>query len=566
MARPIDFRLTILSGELNGHQYYPERDTVTIGRNAANDVCLPLDPRVSRWHAQLSFTPEGVLLEDRNSGNGTWVGSTRIYTPVLLPPGTQFRVGRTWLQLDYIATHADAEDDASQRIVWLEDEEYEEALSAPPPPPPSAMPAAAPPAAGVDAEELRRRLHAFEVISFALGSTLDMDTVLHALVDTVMQVMKAERGFLLLVDEENGEPVPKVVRQQQADHEDEPMQISRNIVDRALKQRVPVQTTDAMHDQRFQHTESVVGFRIRSAVCVPICRGERVLGALYLETPSASRLYTRPDLDLLTGLANQAAVAIENARLFTDLRLAYDDLRAAQAQIVRSEKLSTIGALSASIAHDMGNVVTPLVPLVRLLLRSCDPDPELAETTERQIHRLSAMITRLRSFSRPSSIEKGPVDLHTVLDETIRLLRTEANHRSVELRPEYGESVPAVLGDQQELDRVFLNLILNAIQAVPESHGCVTVRTAVDDGEVAVSVIDNGPGIPEEVLPHLFEPLFTTKEGGTGLGLFSCRRIVEDEHDGTIEIDTHPDTGTTVTVRLAAANTTTPEMSRGPDA
>jgi signal transduction histidine kinase len=84
----------------------------------------------------------------------------------------------------------------------------------------------------------------------------------------------------------------------------------------------------------------------------------------------------------------------------------------------------------------------------------------------------------------------------------------------------------------------------------------VTVRTEADEGEVSVSVIDNGPGIPDDVLPHLFEPLFTTKEGGTGLGLFSCKRIVEDEHNGSIEVDTRPEGGTTVTVRLAQAEPT----------
>jgi two-component system NtrC family sensor kinase len=476
---------------------------------------------------------------------------------MILSPGAQVRVGRTWLQLDLMAPEPASEVDVSGQIVWVEEDgDYietaeEPAESAVYPVEPGRPSAAAP----VDAEELRRRLHAFEVVSVALGSTLDMETVLYALLDTVMQVMRADRGFLLLVDEETGEPIPRVVRQQTA-QEDGPMQISRHIVDRALERRVAVQTSDALHDRRFREMDSVVGFQIRSAACVPILRGERVLGAVYLDTTSAAKVFSKADLEMLTSLANQAAIALENARLYTDLREAYDNLRAAQEQILRTEKLSTIGALSASIAHDMGNVVTPLMALVRLLLRTCEPDTELAETTERQMHRLSAMITRLRSFSRPSSIERGPVDINEVLEETTKLLQTEANHRGAELIREYADSLPPALGDAQELDRVFLNIILNAIQAVPEGEGRVTVRTEADEGEVSVSVIDNGPGIPDDVLPHLFEPLFTTKEGGTGLGLFSCKRIVEDEHNGSIEVDTRPEGGTTVTVRLAQAEPT----------
>jgi signal transduction histidine kinase len=568
MTEPGEYTLTIVSGELAGQVFALGPEAMTVGRNAANHVCLPLDPRISRWHAQLTVTPEGVLLEDRNSGNGTWVGSTRIYTPVVLPPGGQFRVGRTWLQLDRLQPEPLLDEALSRQIVWLDEDEglgetEEEPVESVVYPIETDRPAAAMQA---DGEELRRRLHAFEVVSVALGSTLDLETVLYTLLDTVMQVMKAERGFLLLVDEETGQPVPRVVRQQTAD-EGQPMQISRHIVDRAIQQRVAIQTSDAMQDQRFQDVDSVVGFRIRSAVCVPICRGEKVLGALYLDTTSASNVFAKADLEMLTSLASQAAITIENARLYTDLRGTYEDLRAAQEQIVRTEKLSTIGALSASIAHDMGNVVTPLVPLVRLLLRTCQPDTELAETTERQLHRLSAMITRLRSFSRPSSVERGPVDIHELLDETVKLLQTEVNHRGADLTREYAPSLPPVLGDPQELDRVFLNIMLNAIQAVPEGMGKVTVRTEADDGEVAISVIDNGPGIPEDLLPRLFEPLFTTKEGGTGLGLFSCKRIVEDEHGGTIEIDTRPEGGTTVTVRLPQAETTPrPEAGNEPDA
>jgi len=308
-----------------------------------------------------------------------------------------------------------------------------------------------------------------------------------------------------------------------------------------------------MHDQRFQDVESVVGLQIRSALCVPIYRGDRDLGVLYLDTTSRSSVFSQADLEMVTGLASQAAVAIENARLYTDLRQAYDELRSAQEQLLRTERLTTIGALSASIAHDMSNVVTPLVPLVRLLLKACQPEDELAKTTERQLARLTALIRRLLSFSAPTSVHREPVEVNAVLEQTLGLLQTEANHRGVTITHELGADLPPVLGDAGELDRVFLNLALNAIQAAPEGSGQLIVRTEHDDGVVAVSFIDNGPGIPEDVLAHLFEPLISTKEGGTGLGLFSCKRIVEDEHEGAIEVDSRRDGGTTITVRLPVA-------------
>ncbi len=564
MASLSEYKVAVLSGDLAGHSFILDRETLTIGRNAANDVCLPLDPRISRWHAQIRLTADGVILEDRNSGNGTWVGTTRIYSPLALVPGAQFRVGQTWLQLERTQPHAGVIEDVSNQVILLD--EQEEAAEAQvdaesivfsmgqEPPEPAAT--------HIDAEELRRRLHAFELVSTALGSSLDLQTVLVTLVDTVMQVMKADRGFLLLVDPDTGEPVPRVARPP-LDSDQGSIQISRHIVDKALSERVAIVTSDAMHDQRFRDVESVVGFQIRSAVCVPMYRGDRNLGVLYLDTTSRSSVFSEADLEMLTGLANQAGVAMENARLYTDLRQAYDDLRAAQEQLLATERLSTIGALSASIAHDMGNIVTPVMPLVRLLLETGNPDEELAETTERQLARLSAFVERLRSFSAPTTIEKERVDVNEVVEQTLGLVQTEANHRGVAVARELAPDLPDVLGDPRELDRVFLNIALNAIQAVPEKTGELVVRTEEDNGDVTIGFIDNGPGIPDEVLPHLFEPLFTTKEAGTGLGLFSCKRIVEDEHNGSIEVDTRPEEGTSITVRLATADRASTDSKPG---
>jgi len=555
MANLSEYKVTVLNGDLAGHSFILDHETTTIGRNAANDVCLPLDPRISRWHAQIRIAPDGAVLEDRNSGNGTWVGTTRIYSPLALVPGAQFRVGQTWLQLERTQPYAGVIEDVSSQVILLDEQEAAAEAQVDAAESIVFSMGQEPAATHIDAEELRRRLHAFELVSTALGSSLDLQTVLVTLVDTVMQVMKADRGFLLLVDPDTGEPVPRVARPP-LDSDQGSIQISRHIVDKALSERVAIVTSDAMQDQRFRDVESVVGFQIRSAVCVPMYRSDRNLGVLYLDTTSRSSVFSEADVEMLTGLANQASVAMENARLYTDLRRAYDDLRAAQEQLLATERLSTIGAISASIAHDMGNVVTPVMPLVRLLLETGNPDEELAETTERQLARLSAFVERLRSFSAPTTIEKEPVDVNEIVEQTLGLVQTEANHRGVSIARDLAPDLPRVLGDPRELDRVFLNIALNAIQAVPEKTGELVVRTEEDNGDVTVGFIDNGPGIPDEVLPHLFEPLFTTKESGTGLGLFSCKRIVEDEHNGSIEVDTRPGEGTSITVRLAATNRT----------
>ncbi len=316
MASLGEYHLLVLNGDMAGHSFALDRNGVSIGRNAANEVCLPLDPLISRWHAQVELTPDGVTIEDRNSGNGTWVGQTRTYTAQTLSPGAQIRVGRTWMQLNFVPTETAEPLDASQQIIWLDEED--EAIA----------PAAAEESivysvdlddqahrASNDVEELRRRLHAFELVATALGWSLDLQTVLVTLVDTVMQVMKAERGFILLVEPTTGEFEARVARQPQST-DGEGIQISRHIINRALSERIAILTSDAMHDKRFQDVESVVGFQIRSAVCIPIFRGDRDLGVLYIDTNSTANVFSESDLEMLTGLANQAAHKGENSRRY----------------------------------------------------------------------------------------------------------------------------------------------------------------------------------------------------------------------------------------------------------
>jgi signal transduction histidine kinase len=321
-------------------------------------------------------------------------------------------------------------------------------------------------------------------------------------------------------------------------------------VDRAIQEKVAIITQDAMSDDRFPGAVSVMAFRIRSAACIPLIAKQKVLGIIHLDTRSARHVFTGADLALLTGAAGQAAMALENARLYTDLRRAYEERQRAQDQLVRSEKLSTIGTLSASIAHDIGNIVTPLIPLSEMLLQDSNADPLVRRVFENQLPQLVALTRRLLSFSATRSLAVASVDINRVVSGALDLLRTEAIHQGVQIVFEPHPDNPTVLGDVSELDRVVLNLALNAVQAMETGHGTLTVTVAQEEDEVSISVADTGPGIPPEHLPALFQPFFSTKESGTGMGLFSCKRIVEEEHGGVIEVESQPGEGTVFTVRL----------------
>jgi signal transduction histidine kinase len=258
---------------------------------------------------------------------------------------------------------------------------------------------------------------------------------------------------------------------------------------------------------------------------------------------------------------------LENARLYTDVRRAYEELQSAQAQLLRSERLSTIGSITAGIAHDMANIVTPLKPLIEISFAGLETDRELFEALTRQVDRLTAMVERITSFSRTEDVRLEPANVNAILHKTMALIRSDVSHSGVELVMELEEGLPPVLGDASQLDRVFLNLALNAIQAMEDCpQRVLTVRTEHDAEEVTTSFIDTGPGIPVAIQDRLFEPLFTTKKAGTGLGLPSCKRIVEDEHHGTIAVDSLEGAGTTFTVHLPLAVVEAPAALAAPPA
>jgi two-component system NtrC family sensor kinase len=263
--------------------------------------------------------------------------------------------------------------------------------------------------------------------------------------------------------------------------------------------------------------------------------------------------FSENDKEFLSILITHFTVAMDNARLYESERQAHRSLREAQAQLVHSEKLAAMGRLSATIAHEVNNplgIIKNYLHLVRTQAQGNAEEAENLKIVSEEVNRIADIVRRLLDFHRPASPGLHDFDLWLVLDDCLRLMTRTHAHQNVEVRlPEQRVPVP-VRANAEELKQVFLNLFMNALDAMPRG-GTLSVRLIPRRHSVLAQVRDTGTGIAPEHLPHIFEPFFTTKaEGqGTGLGLYVCYGIIQ-RHGGRIVVSNHPEGGAVFTVRL----------------
>jgi two-component system sensor histidine kinase AtoS len=227
------------------------------------------------------------------------------------------------------------------------------------------------------------------------------------------------------------------------------------------------------------------------------------------------------------------------------------DLRALTEQLIRADRLAAMGELTAGVAHEVRNPLGIIRASVQLLEDAqCDQTRihSAAEVIKQEIDRLDRVIKALLDFGRPSKPTMVDTDINSVLEDVELFTGRFAKQANTHIEFDLGTDLPKVQGDPDQLKQVFLNLVTNAVQAMGDEGGTITIKTGVVGDYVSISVADTGPGIPQKDLPKVFDPFFTRRAEGTGLGLTIVHRIV-DEHDGHIEVESSPD-GTTFTVSL----------------
>lgn len=273
---------------------------------------------------------------------------------------------------------------------------------------------------------------------------------------------------------------------------------------------------------------------------VPLVARDTTIGMILVDNPDSAREITSDNLHFLQLFANQAGMAIENSMLYTRIEDAHINLHDARERLLHGERLAAIGEMAANLAHELKNPLITIGGFAGRLLKSLPAETRehrYADTIISEVIRLEKMLAEILVFSRKPIICFNRCELEEIIKDCLAGCATAFEDRNIKISFSSDAPPPAVSGDAHQLKQVFLNLILNAIDAMPEGGQLsLTLRkTSLDRKTVIATVEDTGGGIPKEMLPQIFNPFFTTKLHGTGLGLAIANRIILN-HFGSIEV------------------------------
>lgn len=262
-----------------------------------------------------------------------------------------------------------------------------------------------------------------------------------------------------------------------------------------------------------------------------------------------------------------ASVIYENGKKVATIGFFHDrrkeikmnkELEKTQVQLLQSEKMASLGKMAAGVAHQLNNPLSGILLFTKLVMEEYELPKEALEDLQRVLDdslRAKDIVKELLEFARQTSHEMKPQDVNTIISRTMFLLENQSIFHNIEIEKNLDENLPLIRGDVQQLYHVVMNIILNAADAL-EDGGKLTLKTyfSPDKNMVCIEISDTGHGIPEDVLPHIFEPFYTTKEQGkgTGLGLSMVYGIV-NSHDGNIRAESEPGRGTTFYIELPLA-------------
>lgn len=305
----------------------------------------------------------------------------------------------------------------------------------------------------------------------------------------------------------------------------------------------------------FPPEEQEIIRQLGAELIFPLKIMNQINGTIFLGKKTDGAPFTEQELNLLSILINQATFAIEHASL-------YEQQTERLKKMYRTDRLATLGELAAGAAHEIRNPLTAIRSTIQYLSKDFSADPVKSEMVTElisEVERINKIVQGLLSFARPSDLNTSDINIEQLINQTLLLVTNTLRKQNVEVEFEYFTDNTTIQGDAEQLKQVFLNIILNAVEAMGKNppERSRTLIISIEKGTpinthsryLIISFEDSGKGIEQKNIENVFNPFFTTKEEGTGLGLAICYGII-NRHEGEIEVKSVPDKGTCINIKL----------------
>lgn len=408
------------------------------------------------------------------------------------------------------------------------------------------------------------RLAILNAISMTISNSLDLNEVLNSTIDKIRELLESDSVRIYLLDGKRNVLNLAAHKGLSSEFISKSHIRHREVGTGFLGQAVlacETMVVDNIEASEDPYADLLVKEGLHSTAYIPLVSKGQPLGVMVVSSYSGFK-FSANYVDFLTAIGNQIGVAVDNANLYENLKRAYQKLKEAQEQVIRTEKLASLGKLAATVAHEINNPLAAVLTYTRLMMKLMSRGRFTQERLEdiaryltimeSETARCGEIVKNLLAFSRQPKITVEASSIEELIEKTLVLISHDLEMKNIQLVKEIEPDLPKIKCSSRHIQQALLNLLSNASEAMPEG-GTLTVaaKHSKSDGFVETVISDTGCGISEEDLKNIFEPFFTTKEEGRGVGLgLSVVHGIITRHNGSIEIESKPDEGSTFKVRL----------------
>jgi len=410
---------------------------------------------------------------------------------------------------------------------------------------------------GLDNDIYRRELSALIKSSALINSSLQTTDVLNFAMKAAEEFMDAEASSVYELDTEKGDIIVRLARGEKGGFiQSQRLKFGEGIAGWVIQSGKPMIAEDVHKEPRFSDRfDRETGFTTRSLMCVPLTIRGKTIGAIQVINKKNGDPFTKEDSELLTALAQQIAVALDNAKLYQRLeenfQLTAEELRITQQQLIRSERSAAIANLVQGVAHEVRNPIMSIGGFAARMKADLEKDNKFQKYLDiilNETTRLEKLVQDVKEIAEMQTAYLQPENMNSLLSNVIEDFSPIISRQSIHLETDIEEGLPTITLDKAQISRALKNIIENSIEAL-STHGTLRFTARAVDSNIRIVVEDSGIGINEDELGSILDPFVTSKTTGAGLGLTMVYQIVMN-HQGGIDIKSRGGKGTIVTLDL----------------